>query len=124
MGLFSRLPNSNDPPKAKSNWGAENPDLYDDFAALLNGDACRCATCRCVVIKKHQRPTKNGNLCPDCAEKSDWFETENAKVLAATKEWFDALTPEQRKDFIDEVTGGFCKHCYGPNPNCQCWNDE
>lgn len=33
---------------------------------------------------------------------------------------FAALTDEQRK----QVTAGYCKSCWTPDPRCQCWNDE
>lgn len=115
MGMFSRLPNSNDPPRAKSNWGSQS-EIYDDFAALLNGDAVRCVNCKCAVITKHQRPAKQGILCPDCFE--------SQKALDDAKTWFSTLTDEQRKDFIDQLTEDYCKHCYRPDPSCKCWNDE
>lgn len=68
MGHLSRLPNSNDPPVPTTKWGSQS-EIYDDFAALLNGDALRCVKCRCVVITKHQTKVPGGISCPDCKDK-------------------------------------------------------
>jgi len=65
MGLASRKPNSNDPPKKSSNpWGSQNP-MYDNIAVLINGDGKRCCVCKRVVINIHLKYKEGLPYCPD-----------------------------------------------------------
>jgi len=44
-------------------------------------------------------------------------------VLAAA---LKDMLPQERVDFINTISSGYCKHCgwTDPHGNCQCWNDE
>ena len=64
MGMYSRLPTPNEPQRETTKWGSNDPD-YDDFAALLGGDAKRCAVCGRVVMQRYQRLKDGKIVCPD-----------------------------------------------------------
>jgi hypothetical protein len=64
MGSLSRLPNSNDPPRAAWRYGPV--ERLDDFAALVNDIAERCVFCRRVTMNRH---LANG-ACPECYERA------------------------------------------------------
>jgi len=91
MGFGSRLPTPNEPPRRSTNpWGSQNPD-YDDFAALLNGDAVRCAVCRCVVMKEHQRVKDGFIVCPEHGTEKAFVPTKQESHYGASSDSdFDA----------------------------------
>lgn len=42
----------------------------------------------------------------------------------ALKAAFDTLTQEERKNFINLLLDGCCKHCLRLDERCRCWDDE
>jgi hypothetical protein len=60
MGYLSRQPNSNESPGKTWEYGPQPPG--DDFAALLNSKAARCANCRRVTMNCYLVE----RLCPVC----------------------------------------------------------
>jgi hypothetical protein len=62
MGHLSRKPDGNDPPRGEWAYGPREP--HDDFSALLNGLARRCAACRRVTMLRYL----SEGACPECRE--------------------------------------------------------
>jgi hypothetical protein len=60
MGFGSRLPTPNEPERATWRYGPVEP--HDDFSALLNGLARRCAGCKRVTLNQY---LADGS-CPEC----------------------------------------------------------
>lgn len=65
MGFASRLPNSNEPPREEWAYGPQEP--HDDFSALVNALAKRCANCKRVTMNQHLKDDK----CPECHKQKD-----------------------------------------------------
>ena len=51
-------------------------------------------------------------------------ERERIDPVAVVKSAASSLTEEQRVAIVEAVEDGRCSECYGPDPHCQCWNDE
>jgi len=67
MGWGSRLPNSNDPPRSRSNpWGSKS-EVFDDTAVLLSEAGARCCACQRVVLNQHLWLKDGLRYCPDHA---------------------------------------------------------
>lgn len=44
-------------------------------------------------------------------------------VIEAARLLLESMTDDERLEFMDAITEGYCMVCGGPAP-CNCWNDE
>lgn len=61
MGYASRQPTSNESAGERWAYGPQPP--HDDFSALVNFMAGRCAGCKRVTLNRYLSPE---NKCPEC----------------------------------------------------------
>ena len=106
MGWGSRLPSSNDPPRAGQNpWGAT--EMLDDTAILLNELGRRCqGGCHRVIRNEFLIVVSDhGACCPDCAQKHGMTASQTREAIAHKAEELRATQAAEHQRYRSAYHG-------------------